>query len=198
MTGAIILAAGASTRLGIPKQTIQFEGKTLLQHAVDAAQGAGCQPVVVVLGAYADAILSHLSHLHQQPGLIVRNDDWQQGMGTTIAVGIKALLQKDPALAAAIVMVCDQPYVDAPLLHTLIATQQQTGKGMVACTYAKTEGVPALFTHQYFDALMDLSGDEGAKKMMLRHGEDVALVPFEKGVVDIDTVRDVEKFRDGK
>ena len=199
MTGAIILAAGASTRLGTPKQTVLYEGKTLLQHAIDAAQGAGCHPVVVVLGAHANTILSDLANLHPSSAAnIVHNDHWRQGMGTSIAVGLKQLLQIDNALLFAIIMVCDQPFADAALLRVLMTEQEQTGKGIVASAYANTMGVPALFDHKYFDVLMKLSGDEGAKKIMLHHQEDVAMVPFEKGVVDIDTVRDVEEFREGK
>ena len=198
MIGAVILAAGASVRLGTPKQTILYEGKPLLQHAVAAAQGAGCHPVVVVLGAHADAIVAHLAHFHFSPTAIVHNDHWKQGIGTSIAVGIEALLQTENTVTAAIMMVCDQPYADAALLQTLIAQHEQTGKGIVASTYAKTEGVPALFSNKYFDALMHLSGDTGAKKIMLQHQEDVGLVPFEKGIIDVDTIRDVERFREGK
>src|SRR5690349_2502172 len=126
MTGAIILAAGASTRLGMPKQTLLYEGKTLLQHAAEAAKGAGCNPVIVVLGAYADTILEHF---HYPPAVIVHNNHWETGMGTSIAVGMNALLQADNMLSAVIISVCDQPYVDAALLLELIAQMQQTGKG---------------------------------------------------------------------
>ena len=192
MTGAIILAAGASTRLGVPKQTLLYEGKTLLQHAAEAAQGAGCQPVIIVLGAHADAILTHF---HYHSAVIVHNHDWHQGMGTSIAAGMNALLQADSTVDNVIIMVCDQPFADAALLLKLLEQQKQTGKGIVASTYADTMGVPALFNKPYFDTLLHLSGDEGAKKIMLRHQEDVELVPFEKGVIDIDTVKDVEEFR---
>jgi molybdenum cofactor cytidylyltransferase len=192
MIGAIILAAGASTRLGVPKQTLLYGGKTLLQHAAEAAQGAGCHPVIIVLGAQEDAILSHF---HYQSALIVHNHDWHQGMGTSIATGMKALLQADCTVANVIIMVCDQPFADATLLQKLIEQQKQTGKGITASTYADTMGVPALFNKPYFDALLHLSGDEGAKKIMLRHQEDVERVPFEKGVIDIDTIKDVEEFK---
>ena len=199
MTGAIILAAGASTRLGTPKQTILYEGKTLLQHAIEAAQGASCHPVMVVLGAHADTILSDLANLHPSSAAnMVHNEHWRQGMGTSIAVGLESLLQIDKTLSFAIIMVCDQPFANAALLRILMKEQEQTGKGIVASAYADTMGVPALFDHKYFDVLMQLSSDEGAKKIMLHHQEDVALVPFEKGVIDIDTIRDVERFREGK
>ena len=198
MIGAIILAAGASTRLGSPKQTIVYEGKTLLQHAADAAQGAGCKPVIIVLGAHADAVQSHLAHFRAIAAIIVYNNHWQQGMGTSIVAGVTALLEAEPTIAAAIILVCDQPFANAALLHHLIAQYNQTGKGIAASTYAGTIGVPALFDRKYFDALMQLSGDEGAKKILLQHEEDVTLVPFEKGVIDIDTIKDVEKFRMGE
>lgn len=192
MIGATILAAGPSSRLGTPKQTILYEGKTLLQHAVEAAESAGCLPVVIVLGAHANIILNHF---HSPSATIVHNHDWQDGMGTSIAVGISALLQAASTIDAAIVMVCDQPFADATLLHKLIEQQKLTGKGIAASTYANTMGVPALFDKKYFEILQQLKGDEGAKKIMLLHRDDVALVLFDKGTVDIDTVHDVEKFR---
>jgi len=192
MIGATILAAGPSSRLGTPKQTILYEGKTLLQHATEAAESAGCHPVVIVLGAHANVILNHF---HSASATIVHNHNWQDGMSTSIAVGINALLQAAGTIDAAIIMVCDQPFADTTLLHKLIEQQKLTGKGIAASTYANTMGVPALFDKKYFEILQQLTGDEGAKKIMLLHRDDVALVPFDKGTVDIDTVHDVEKFR---
>src|SRR3954453_20406094 len=101
MIGAIILAAGPSSRLGTPKQTILYEGKTLLQRAAEAADGAGCHPVIIVLGAHANAILHHFPH---QSATIVHNDHWHEGMGTSIAVGMNALLQADSTVSAVIIM----------------------------------------------------------------------------------------------
>jgi molybdenum cofactor cytidylyltransferase len=195
MTGAIILAAGSSSRLGTPKQTILYEGKTLLQRAAEAAQGAGCDPVIIVLGAHENAILAHFSY---KSAIIVHNYNWHEGMGTSIAVGMDALLQVDNTVDTVIIMVCDQPFADAALLRELIEHQKQTGKGIAASAYADTMGVPALFDKKYFNTLMELGGDEGAKKIMLLHKEDVTLISFEKGVVDIDTVEDVEEFREGE
>src|SRR5438309_1555847 len=181
MIGTIILAAGSSSRLGTPKQTILYEGITLLQRAAQAAEGAGCYPVVIVLGAHANAILHHFPY---QSATIVHNDHWHEGMGTSIAVGMNALLQADSTINAAIIMVCDQPFADAALLRKLIEQQEQTGKGIAASTYADTMGVPALFDRKYFNTLMQLGGDEGAKKIMLLNQEDVTLVSFENGVID--------------
>jgi len=195
MIGAVILAAGPSSRLGRPKQTILYEGKTLLQRAAEAAEGAGCHPVIIVLGAHANAILDHFPY---KSATIVHNDHWHEGMGTSIAVGMNALLQADSTVEAVIIMVCDQPFADTALLHKLIDQQQLTGKGIAASTYAHTMGVPALFDSSYFDTLLQLGGDEGAKKIMLLYEEDVTLIPFEKGVIDIDTVEDVEEFREGE
>ena len=195
MTGAIILAAGASTRLGTPKQIMLYNGKTLLQHAADAARNAGCQPVVVVLGGNADAILPGFK---QEEIIVIYHDEWQQGMGSSIAAGTKALLKANGAASSVITMVCDQPFADAALLQTLMQQMQQTGKGIAASAYAGTVGVPALFNKKYFDALMQLGGDEGAKKLMMKYKEDVAEVPFEKGIIDIDTIEDMERFREGK
>src|SRR4051794_3743997 len=124
MIGAIILAAGPSSRLGTPKQTILYEGKTLLQHAAEAAAGAGCHPVIIVLGAHTNTILAHF---HYESATIVHNHHWHEGMGTSIAVGMDALLKAEGTADAVVIMVCDQPFADAALLCKLIDQHQLTG-----------------------------------------------------------------------
>src|SRR6187402_3361996 len=102
MTGIVILAAGGSSRLGQPKQNLIFKGKNLLQHAVNAAIGSGCEPVIVVLGANTQTILPEVD---EGEVCIVHNADWQQGMSTSIRAGITQLL-KTPGISGAIIMLC--------------------------------------------------------------------------------------------
>ncbi len=189
-TGIIILAAGASTRLGMPKQTLVYNGKTLLEHAVDAALEVA-KPVIVVLGAKADTIVTYLK---SKPVTIVYNDSWPQGMASSIAAGLQAVLTDNKAINEVIIMLCDQPFVDALLLNQLIARHTESGKGIIACKYAATIGVPVLLNKKYFDELKLLQGEEGAKKLLLKYKDDVAFVSFEKGVIDIDTMNDYERL----
>jgi molybdenum cofactor cytidylyltransferase len=188
MTTLIILAAGASSRLGFPKQTLLYKGKTLLELAVEAGLKSKCDEVMVVLGANAETI---------EPGIrnysikILPNPNWSDGMASSIAVAVNRL-KTNMAVRGAIIMLCDQPFVNRALLDSLLYKQQQTGKRIVACAYKDTVGVPALFSRSVFDKLLLLEGQEGAKKIITDHLEDIATISFEKGGIDIDTIADYE------
>lgn len=186
-TGIIILAAGDSSRLGYPKQIARYKDKTLLQYAIDAANGSKAYKKVLVLGAFKDEIKKTF------PGASIPNipnPNWEKGMASTLIKGLE-YLQKINPVDQVIIMLCDQPFVDSKLLNKLIATQKKTGKGIVACEYAKTFGVPILFGKAYFEELMKLTGDEGAKKIAQLHSDDMELVSFPKGKTDVDTEADL-------
>ncbi|MDR7132371.1 molybdenum cofactor cytidylyltransferase [Algoriphagus sp. 4150] len=186
-TGIIILAAGESSRLGYPKQIAQFKGKTLLQLAIDAANDSKADKRVLVLGAFRDEIKKTF------PGASIPNipnPHFQKGMSSSIKIGLEYMLKFDKP-DQVIIMLCDQPFVDAKILNKLIATQKKEGKGIVACAYSKTIGVPILFGEAYFKELMELTGDEGAKNIALAHEDDLVTVSFPKGKVDIDTEEDL-------
>ncbi len=189
-TALLVLAAGNSSRLGRPKQLLRFEGMTLLHRAIRAGLDSNCHPVTVILGAYHDEILEepYLNRIK-----LVYNRHWESGMGSSIKAGMRELL-KEESPEQVILMLCDQPFVDGALLKRLIATQQETGKGMVACTYKDTIGVPALFNHRYFSVLMNMEDDGGAKKIIQRFPEELSVVPFEQGSIDIDTAGDYNEL----
>jgi molybdenum cofactor cytidylyltransferase len=191
MTGIIILAAGASTRLGEPKQQLLYKGKTLLQHAVDAAVESMAQVVIVVLGANAEVIKKDITN---QGVAIVHNKDWEEGMASSIRKGITALQKLSPDIDDAILMLCDQPFVDVALLNNLMLHKQQTSTPIIACAYNNTVGPPALFDKTYFNTLLSLNGQEGAKKLLMKYSRDVFTIPFEKGAIDIDTAADYAKI----
>lgn len=184
MTALIILAAGESARLGRPKQNLVFEGKTLLQRAAETALSTACGPVIVVLGANAEAIRQTIS---QYPVEIIYNADWPEGIASSIRLGIKELQQK-PGVTSVILMLCDQPLVSATLLNELV--EKRADAGIVACTYENTIGTPVLFSSAYFEELQLLTGNEGAKKILLKHPATVISIPFPLGGVDIDTIED--------
>lgn len=189
-TGIIILAAGKSTRLGYPKQIAIFKGKTLLQLAIDAANGCKADKRVLVLGANRDEIKKTFSGA-SIPN--IPNPNFEKGISSSIKIGLEYMLRFDKP-DQVIIMLCDQPFVDAKLLNKLIASQEKEERGIVACAYSKTIGVPILFGKAYFKELMELKGDEGAKKIALAHEDDLVSVSFPKGKVDIDTEEDLQEL----
>jgi molybdenum cofactor cytidylyltransferase len=193
-TAIIILAAGGSSRFGKTKQLVHFRGKTLLQHAIEQATEAGAETIVVVTGANADEISKQAKSEKTE---IVFNKDWEQGMASGIVAGLKKAITLNNKIEKAIIAVCDQPFISSSLFQQLYQKQNESAKQIVASAYADTIGTPALFTQKYFDALMSLKGDEGAKKLLKRHSEDVATVDFPNGDIDIDTKEDYEKLLKG-
>ncbi|HYK45607.1 MAG TPA: nucleotidyltransferase family protein [Parafilimonas sp.] len=183
------MAAGASERLGEPKQLLMHKGSSLLKHAVTEAVRSNAEQVIVVLGANADIIVNELD---ENEAHIVINTGWEEGMASSVRTGINALLEISAAVDAAILMPCDQPYVSASLLNELISKQEETGKRIIACDYGEALGPPSLFQKDLFSELLMLEGDAGARKIIEKHGDDVATVLFRKGSVDIDTKDDYE------
>ena len=139
--GIVILAAGASTRMGSPKQLLPYRGRPLICHAVEQALAADAEMVFVVLGANAGPISSAISR-DRTDLFILNNPRWREGMGASIQVGVEAATAAN--LDAVIITLGDQPHVSPQILNTLIATQMQTGKPIVAASYAGVAGVPAL------------------------------------------------------
>lgn len=192
-TAIIILAAGTSFRMGKPKQLLKYRGKSLLRHAVDEAADVNAGVVAVVLGANAEVLQNEIRESNIR---IIINQEWQEGMASSIRCGLHALITSNPITGSVLLMVCDQPHVSANLLKEIIQTQKETGKPIVACNYGNTLGTPALFSQKYFPELLQLRGDEGAKKIIQQHGEERAIVFFPGGTIDIDTPADYNRLQD--
>lgn len=192
-TGIIILAAGNASRFGGIKQLLHFNNKTLLQHVIDEAVDAGAEPIIVVTGANANEITKDISKERVE---IVYNENWQQGMASGIAEGVRKLITLNNGIENIIITVCDQPFVSSTLFRQLYQTQNEGVEHIAASAYADTVGTPALFTQKYFDALLSLTGEEGAKKVIKANAEDVAAVDFPQGAIDIDTEKDYKDLLD--
>jgi CTP:molybdopterin cytidylyltransferase MocA len=177
---AVILAAGASTRLGEPKQLAMLGGETLLERAVRVAREAGCRPVVVVLGAEAERIRAACA---LGDAVVAINQRWSEGMATSIRCGLAALSSD---AGGALLMTCDQPAVTAVHLRALMATGEVT-----ASKYAGRRGVPAYFPAAWFAALSKLAGDAGARELL----RDVRTVELAGGALDVDTPETLEEAR---
>ena len=189
--GIILLAAGASRRLGTPKQLLQYQGGTLLHHSIQVAVDSDAATVVVVLGANMDEVANTIDTTSVQ---VAVNEQWQEGISTSLKCGLRALTAMTPDVDAAIVMLCDQPHVTAALLNDLMAAYTRTGKPIVASSYGDTLGVPALFHKSIFHQLQQLTGDTGARKIIEQHIDNVTAVSFPMGSVDIDTGVDYEQL----
>lgn len=178
---AIVLAAGASRRLGFPKQLIRLGGETLVERAVRLSREAGCQPVVLVLGASADEIKKVCAF---EDAAIVVNEEWAEGMATSIAAGVRTL---GPEVEGCLVTTCDMPAVTTLHLRKLMNMGE-----VMASAYAGGHAVPAYFPRRHFTALIELRGDTGARTLL----KEAASIALEGGDLDIDTLEDVGRARE--
>jgi molybdenum cofactor cytidylyltransferase len=189
--GAVILAAGPSSRMGRPKLALTHGGVPLLRRAVNVAVEGGCGQVVVVLGAGAEA---YAPLLEGTPARIVRNPHYAEGMGGSIQLGVEAL---DQDVEAAVIMLADQPFIDAAIVRRIIDTYQTSGKKIVACEYDGVRGAPVLFDRALFLELLLVTGDRGARAVMDTYPKHVAAVEIPSAAArDVDTPADVERLRE--
>jgi molybdenum cofactor cytidylyltransferase len=188
----VILAAGTSSRLGSPKQLLDYNGKNLLRHAVDTALETECASVFVVLGANSELLRKELN---DKPVTVLENTNWKEGMASSIRCGLEYITGTILRPDSIIFMVCDQPYVSGALLLSLMEKKQETKMPIIASSYEDKMGTPALFHRSFFPALMELSGDTGARKLIADNMDKVATVLFPAGITDIDTAADYELLK---
>ncbi len=181
---ALVLAAGASTRLGFPKQAVRVEGEPLLRRTARMALAAGFDPVTVVLGAARTSLAPLLDGL---PLRILDNPHWAEGMASSLRVGVANL---PPEAEGLLVLVCDQVRLDPSVLGELREAFHRNPQRPAACVYGGRRGVPAIFPNSAFGALAALKGDGGARAL-LREGA-VSEVPWPEGKMDLDVPRDME------
>jgi molybdenum cofactor cytidylyltransferase len=184
---SIVLAAGASTRMGYPKQLIEFDGEPLVRRAARAALDAGAEPVVVVIGANAELVTPVLEDLKSCVTVIV-NNDWQSGLASSIRTGVNALRNDD--WDGVLITLADQPLVDAHGLRQLIEAFDDEHR-IIASSYSDTIGVPALFGKEHMPALLRLEGDAGAGTWLRSHLDSVTQVPLDQLARSVDTPSDV-------
>ncbi len=189
--GIIILAAGASTRMGQPKQLLEFQGETLIQRIIKTALQTECRPIMVVLGAFFNEIKLDIELLVDLKTdiIIVENSAWQQGMSTSVKIGLETLLAANPNIEAALFLLTDQPLLTANHLSQITT---HTSKTIIASFYNNRPSVPALFDKKWFPELMQLTGDQGARKLLALHKAEAHAIPFPEGAFDVDTPENYE------
>ncbi len=190
--GIVILAAGTSSRLGSPKQLIRFENETLLRRAAKIALASKCRPVVVVLGARANVLRNELSGLDVE---VVENAGWKKGLSSSIKIGLSKLLEINTRIQGVLLTVCDQPFLNVEIINQLTKKYNETRPPVVACRYADTLGIPALFDKSLFPQLKNLETKGGAKKLIEQFHSETTVVTFPAGVFDIDTPDDFLKLQ---
>jgi molybdenum cofactor cytidylyltransferase len=189
---AIIVAAGASRRLGQPKQLLVYGGETLIERAIRLANEAGASPVIAVLGAHRQEILTAIP---EGAAECVFNDDWEQGISTSIHAGLTALDASAPCTQGALILSCDQPRLAAAHLGALIETFiAQPERSIVASAYANVLGVPAVFPRAAFPHLLAMRGDKGARALLLQPPCNLIALPFSGGEIDIDRPEDLAEL----
>ena len=180
--GAVLLAAGASTRMGSVKQLLPWKDSTLLEHAIKQISGVGVDSLVVVLGA-------HREQIHEQidfTGIDVTvNSNWEKGMATSIAAGLEYLLKKTPDLQTVLIALSDQPLLDIKYYKLLLNNSLENK--LIASSYSGNLGVPAVFDRDYFSNLLNLKGQQGARKLLRGGSVPVASVEAGEWAVDLDT-----------
>ncbi len=191
--GIILLAAGGSVRMGRPKQLLPFRDTTLLRHAATTALATGFSPVVIVLGAEVDACRAALKDL---PVTFAGNDAWEEGMGSSLRVGMDALEKTAPTVEAVLVMLHDQPFISVASLRQLVELWQPPDVLISAAFYGGKAGVPAVFDCGLFPELKALHGAEGAKKILLRHALNASSLELPEALDDIDSPEDYKRLAD--
>jgi len=187
---AIILAAGASRRLGQPKQLLMYGGETLLERTDRLARAANATPVIAVLGADFEVICDSVLLMNSAISI---NESWEQGIATSIHAGLNTLKVISPDAQGALILSCDQPRLSADHLRALIETfRAQSVPTIVASTYAGVTGIPAVFPRDAFPDLLALSGDKGARALLLEPPCPLIAVPFPGGEIDIDRPEDLK------
>jgi molybdenum cofactor cytidylyltransferase len=182
---AVILAAGDSTRLGKPKQLVQYEGRSLLRRAAGTACSSRADTVMVVLGFSAPEMQAELAGLRVR---VTENPLWREGIGSSIRCAVNAL---PPDSEGVLLTVCDQPRLTSGHLDALIDAFRKARERPVASGYGGASGVPALFPRTLFGDLLLLGGDRGAQGVLRAHAKDLVTLPWPDGEFDVDTAGDI-------
>ena len=182
---AIVLAAGGSTRFGGIKQLLELDGKSMLKRAVETATSVMDERVVLVLGLRANKLQREISQYNID---IVLNENWEKGMASSLKTGIETLPKN---CRGVLIIFCDQPLITEQHLKKLIDLWLQDQSKIVAGSYAGTLGVPVLFPSSYFQNILELSGDKGAKSILHENEDKVLFLALPEAEIDIDTQEDV-------
>lgn len=188
-TAGIILAAGASTRMGQPKPLLLWRGESFIRHVARTALSAGLSPVVIVAGEHTSEIRAAVSDL---PVTVIHNPDWEAGQSTSVRGGLQAL---SDTIGSAIFLLADQPHIPIELVKALKDQHAQALSPIVAPLIDERRGNPVLFDRAVFADLQSLTGDVGGRAVFAKHP--IAYVPWHDAnlLLDVDTPEDYQRLR---
>lgn len=181
----VILAAGASKRMGEPKQLLPWAGSTLLKQTIKTALNVKGSPVFVVLGANFEVLSSHIENY---PVEIIYNSDWEKGLGKSISQSISFFKDSELKFEGILFLLADQPFITAEYLKEMIHAYKPNTGQIIATAYVHGErGVPVLFDAEYFSELESLTQDIGAKQVLKAHETKVEILFSGTKNIDLDT-----------
>ena len=188
--GGILLAAGTSSRLGEPKQLLSFRGRPLVRHVAEQALASRLACLTVVVGNRANDVAAALAGLDVE---IVHNPSFELGQSTSLRAGLIAFQRE---LAGAMIVLVDQPFVDAGLIDRLIGLFEESGAAIVAPQCAGRRGNPVIFDRTLVPELLTVVGDTGARDLIGRHRERLATLelPNDRPFLDVDTWDDYQQL----
>jgi molybdenum cofactor cytidylyltransferase len=186
---ALVLAAGASTRFGSPKQLVRIEGRPLMHAVVGRAVEVAGHAVTVVLGANAERLAPLLRH---SPASVIVNREWSEGLASSIRAGVARLPGSCDGL---LIVLGDQASVTAEDLRRLVSAWRRQTDYIIAAQYGGTTGVPAIFPRTSFADLGSLRGDRGAQQLFQKNPDRVVRMPMPSAALDLDTPEDLLALR---
>lgn len=191
---AILLAAGASQRLGQPKQLLPWQGSTLIRHGLQQLTAELPIPVVVATGAHHDALVRELQGIDHSLAFCPV-DDWHRGQGHTLKVALSFAEQEFPSIAHFMIALCDQPWIPSRHYRSLADLSQQEPQAVVATRYPDGKlGVPCIFPRSFLSLLESLGDEEGARSLLNRSDLGILSIPCSEAARDIDFPRDIPTF----
>jgi molybdenum cofactor cytidylyltransferase len=194
--GLVILAAGNSSRLGYPKQLIDYNGKPLIINAVNSASEIDFLEKIVVLGANCSLIIDQIDKLSLDllDFKIGICENWESGINESIKFGADYLISHHSEIEAILFMVCDQIYLSGETVKSLIDDFNQDNSRIVCSKYDTGYGIPAIFPKKYFTEILSLPAQIGCKSIINKNINNVVFIDFPKGNIDIDTAEDIENY----
>lgn len=192
----IVLAAGASSRMGQPKMLLPYKQKTIIHHVIETALRSNVDHVIVVINPQVDGLVQEASLLDERN--IIPNDQFQAGMSTSVKKGIHSLPEQTEA---AVILLGDQPEISEQAINKVIDTYYAKNKPSIvrAAFWNNEKGHPILFKHTMFPSLLQVEGDSGGKAVIQMYSDEIVYAELDqRNIPDVDTFEDYERLVKGK